>query len=500
MANLGITTVAPWMTVLTRELKLMGQAWHNQGADALIILHQERVLASFPDDYVYQHETVQMLKAPWKIEDELVLLCAVGINNVALQARLYADASLLTTIINREFDIMQLSDEIMQYQDRLLTLYDLNQSLQYQTKLQHILHILAEQTQGLLNVYHVFVVINPLSEKPEVAQSGKGYVPNELINVWLAEMNSDEQYELLPSPLKKTSQVLLMPIDRNEEVIGCLGLIRRSGSFSMPEIKMTRAIVEQGSTHIQKAFLMQERLQQERISVEMNVARDVQMSLLPSSPENIEGLDVWAYCRPALEVGGDFYEFIQRGQSFRFALGDVAGKGISAALLMAMSRTVLKVLKEPNPLQTLELFNEHLYDDFSRVNSFVTLFVAYYDLVNHQLSYANAGHSPVIYCPANGNARILEADSPPIGVLREILGQNHTQEMEISDIFIVSSDGIPEAPQLMGTMLGYQNMLGLIETYRHKSAKDIGQILLKAANTRYMPDDDQTLLIIKRVK
>ncbi|MGB7337504.1 MAG: PP2C family protein-serine/threonine phosphatase [Phototrophicaceae bacterium] len=488
------------MQALTRELKLMGQAWHNIGAEALVILRQDEVLASFPSDYHYQPEEIaSMIKAPWQINHELVLLCAVGIDSVAMQARLFADASLLTAIIKREFDIMQLSNEVMEYQDRLITLYELNESLQYQTKLQHILHILAEKTQHLLKVYHTFVVLNPLTDKPEVAQAGAGYVPNELINTWFTEINDDKQYKLLTSSLKKTSQVMLMPIEIGNDVIGILGVIRKTDNFTMPEIKMVRSISEQASTHIQKAFLIQERLQQERISVEMNVARNVQMSLLADSPENIDGLDVWAYCNPALEVGGDFYEFKQHGQSFRFALGDVAGKGISAALLMAMSRTVLKVLREPTPKSVIEQFNEHLYDDFSKVNSFVTLFLGYYDLALHQLSYANAGHSPVIYCPSEGKSRILEADSPPIGVLRETMLGNHTIQMGLSDVLVVSSDGIPEAPQLSGTMLGYQDMLDLIETYRHKSAKEIGQVLLQAANIHYMPDDDQTLLIIKRV-
>ncbi|MEO1646228.1 MAG: PP2C family protein-serine/threonine phosphatase, partial [Chloroflexota bacterium] len=216
-------------------------------------------------------------------------------------------------------------------------------------------------------------------------------------------------------------------------------------------------------------------------------------------PESIEGLDVWSYCRPALEVGGDFYEFMQRGKSFRFALGDVAGKGISAALLMAMSRTVLKVLKEPTPMDVMERFNEHLYDDFSRVHSFVTLFLGYYDLVTHSVTYANAGHSPVIYCPVDDVPRILEADSPPIGVLDETMVANHTIRMEKGDVLVVSSDGIPEATHLMGTMLGYQNMLDMIEAYRHSSAKKIGKMLLKAANLHHIQDDDQTIVVIKRV-
>ncbi len=296
--------IAPWMPVLTRELILMGQAWHNIGADALIILHQDKVLASFPRDFIYQPDTTTpMLKAPWRIEDKLVLLCVIGIDSVDMQTRLFADASILTTIINREFDIMQLSNEVMQYQDRLLALYELNESLQYQTKLQHILHVLAEKTQQLLKVYHTFVVLDPLTDTPDIAQSGSGYVPNKLLNMWFTEINQDKQYKLITSSLKKTSQVMLMPIEISNNVIGILGVISATGNFTMPEIKMVRSISEQGSTHIQKAFLIQERLQQERISGEMNVARDVQMSLLADSPENIEGIDVWAYCNPALEVG-----------------------------------------------------------------------------------------------------------------------------------------------------------------------------------------------------
>jgi len=497
--NLVTSEFESWMRGLSRELKLMGQAWRNAGADALVILHNDHVLASYPRDYEFDRDAT-MLKAPWRLGDEILLLCAVGTRDTHLQTRLFADASLMARIITRENDIMQLSDEVIQYQDRLLILYELNQQLQYQTKLQHILHILAEQTQRLLDVYHVFIIIDPRSETPQLAQVGDGFIPPYAMSGWYSEMDSHEQYMLMESSVPGTSQLMLMPIETDNAIPGIIGLIRKSGSFSMPEIKMTQAIVEQGSAHIQKAFLVQERLQQERITIEMNVARDLQMSLLPDPPENIEGLDVWAYCHPALEVGGDFYEFAKRGQSFRFALGDVAGKGISAALLMSMSRTVLKVLQEPTPKQVLERFNEHLYDDFSQVNSFVTLFGAYYDLVTHQLSYANAGHSPVIYCPADGKARILEADSPPIGVLRETMLENHTLQMNESDILVVSSDGIPEATQLMGTMLGYQNMLDLIETYRDQSAKKIGKLLLKAANMHHAQDDDQTILIIKRVK
>ncbi|MEO0597840.1 MAG: GAF domain-containing SpoIIE family protein phosphatase, partial [Chloroflexota bacterium] len=477
---------------------LMTQAWQKLGAERLVVIVEEAVVYSSDDDLSYPTD-MPMLKAPWRIDETLFLLCAVGINEVAHQTRLFADASLLSRICQRESDIGELSDTVMQYQDQLLILYELNEKLQFQTKLQHILHILAEQTQLLLDVFHVFVIIDPLAEKPQLAQIGDGYVPIDVIASWYGNLDSTDEYVLMPSPIKHTSQVMVMPVTTDDRALGIMGVIRDEGTFSMPEIKMARAIVEQGSAHVQKAFLIQERLQQERISVEMSVARDLQMSLLPDPPASIEGLDVWSYCRPALEVGGDFYEFMQRGKSFRFALGDVAGKGISAALLMAMSRTVLKVLKEPTPMDVMERFNEHLYDDFSRVHSFVTLFLGYYDLVTHSVTYANAGHSPVIYCPVDDVPRILEADSPPIGVLDETMVANHTIRMEKGDVLVVSSDGIPEATHLMGTMLGYQNMLDMIEAYRHSSAKKIGKMLLKAANLHHIQDDDQTIVVIKRV-
>ena len=137
--------------------------------------------------------------------------------------------------------------------------------------------------------------------------------------------------------------------------------------------------------------------------------------------------DIHGVCRPALQVGGDFYDYFVSaktiGRPFTFAVGDVSGKGLSAALLMAMTRTNLRgnALRTADctPETILARANEDLYDDFTEVGMMATVLVGQYDPASGMLSYANAGHSPVILCPAGGPARLLEADGPAMGVLPE---------------------------------------------------------------------------------
>jgi sigma-B regulation protein RsbU (phosphoserine phosphatase) len=483
---------------IKREFEVLAQSWKRLGASALAIIRQEQVLMSIPAKTLVEPNTL-MLKAPLRLGEDILLLCVVGINDVRYQPRLFADAQLLHGLLRREQEIAVMADELVLYQDQLLALYELNHSLRFQTKLQNILRIAAQQTRKITQSDYAFVLYDT-GDIPNHAQSGNNQLGLEEIKTWYEQMLLQSKELLRIETVNSGIYVLLIPIESEGKSLGCLGIANASKDFDMPTVKVAITISEQVCTHIQKAIFYQERLQQERIAAEMNLARDVQMSLLPSVPKAGESLDIWAMCNPAQEVGGDFYEFSNRVDSLHFSLGDVAGKGLSAALLMAMSRTVLKVLSEKAPQETLERFNQHLYEDFSQVGSFVTLFTASYNLESHMLSYANAGHAPVIYCPRDGDARMLEADSPPIGVLPEALAQEHQIQMNLGDILVVSSDGIPEATHLMGTMFGYENMMRLIELYRDRSAKTISDLLLETANIHQLPNDDQTIIVIKRVK
>src|SRR5262249_2199696 len=161
------------------------------------------------------------------------------------------------------------------------------------------------------------------------------------------------------------------------------------------------------------------------IKTELELASQIQLRLLPQSLPQVSGLDLFARSIPARQVGGDFYNLLyQSDGSLTFTVGDVTGKGFSSALLMAMSPTAFpsrdKSSQNSEPAEIMRKINDDLYEDFTDVRMFCTLFVAHYQSATQQILFANAGHAPVIYCPQDGDARLLEPDDMPIGIMSSI--------------------------------------------------------------------------------
>lgn len=488
----------PWLSSIRAELGLLAQTWSAWGATGLFIAQDGQCLWKTPANLIWDH--TPLLKAPMRLKDGIFMLCVAGIRDARLQSRLYADAHLLVALIEREGYLDRMVTQAVSFQDQLLALIELNQSLSSLTALEHILHVIARQTHLLADACHTFVLVQSGAPMPEVAQVGEN------VSIGLGEMMAwhdalapESDFHIVQLEQPHPAQLVAVPLTTRNGVIGILGTIKEQGRFLMPEIKLIQALADQGSIHIQKALLYRQHLSQERMATEMALARDVQMRLLPEYPPRLPGLDVWAHSNPALEVSGDFYDFELEGHTLHFVLGDVAGKGMSAALLMATSRTAVRVLNSESPGAMMAIFSQHLYDDFAHSDSFITLFIGYYDTELHILHYANAGHAPVIYCPAEGDPVMLEADCPPVGILEAIEPHEHLRHLAPNDLLVVTSDGIPEAQRSDGQMLGYETMMALIGLYRQHSAAEIGEMLLQAANSYQMPADDQTLVIIKRV-
>ncbi|RMG93611.1 MAG: serine/threonine-protein phosphatase [Chloroflexi bacterium] len=123
-------------------------------------------------------------------------------------------------------------------------------------------------------------------------------------------------------------------------------------------------------------------------------------------------------------------------------------------------------------------------------------------MVLRRLVYANAGHAPVIYCPAGGEAVLLEADAPAVGILPMSLSADHEMDFGVGDVLVVATDGFNEARNGQGEMLGYERLMVLVEKMADRSAEEIGAALFEEVwrfgNGRFQ-DDDQTLMVIKGV-
>jgi sigma-B regulation protein RsbU (phosphoserine phosphatase) len=175
-----------------------------------------------------------------------------------------------------------------------------------------------------------------------------------------------------------------------------------------------------------------------------------------------------------------------------------------AALLMTMTRTMLrskaKSLSTFTPEVVVFYANEDMYDDFTDVGMFATVFIGQYWPVSRQLMFANAGHSPVIYCPAGGPSRLLEADSPPIGVLPASECRNQTLVLRPDDVLVVATDGFSEARNGADTSFGYERLLGLVESLATRSAQGIVDGLFEAVHdfeSGHAQEDDRTLIVVK---
>jgi sigma-B regulation protein RsbU (phosphoserine phosphatase) len=269
-----------------------------------------------------------------------------------------------------------------------------------------------------------------------------------------------------------------------------------------------RLIREQAETLQQLEEANQDLAQHMALKAEIDVAARIQSQLLLQKLPQIPGLDIYMHSHPAEQVGGDFYDFsAHENLPFVFAIGDVSGKGLPAALLMAMTRTVLhtaaRSMSTVDPQAILVRVNEDLREDFIKVWMFATTFVGCYDPSTAQLCYANAGHSPVVYCPAGGQAVLLKADAPVLGVRPTSTYINHTLIFHPNDVLIAGTDGLNESFNARGEMFGYERLLKTVEKLAPLSSSQIGLELLNTIEqfTKGCQQfDDQTFIIFKGVE
>lgn len=266
--------------------------------------------------------------------------------------------------------------------------------------------------------------------------------------------------------------------------------------FTMVELKArVKALLRQTELGRQQG--------QAEVEEEMAQAAVIQNSLMPRVMPQVAGVDVVARSMAAKMIGGDFYDLYARpdGQ-LCLVEADVSGKGLAAALIMTSARTAVRgsVRRRSAPEEVMSDVCEHLYDDLTDVEKFITTVLAFYDPVERQLSYSNAGHALALYCPAEGPVEVLEADGPPLGVLAEFEYAGHTRPLLAGDIFALVSDGIFEAVDAQENMFGHERLLDFISRERGKSAQEILDNLFEAV-AQFAGDidqfDDQTCVILK---
>ncbi|MDQ2899542.1 MAG: PP2C family protein-serine/threonine phosphatase [Acidobacteriota bacterium] len=245
-----------------------------------------------------------------------------------------------------------------------------------------------------------------------------------------------------------------------------------------------------------------EAARRERIDREIEIAHEVQERLFPQRMPVVEGLSLAGFCRPAQGVGGDYYDVIQLDDGrLGLAIGDVSGKGISAALLMASLRASLRGMTSETPSDMAAMMRKinRLVYEASASNRYATFFFSIFDPATRKLVYVNAGHNPPMVVRANETIP-LEAGGPVIGLLRDVSYVKQWLTLEPGDVLLCYTDGITEAATSADEEWGEERMLACARGMRDGSAEEILRYMLAAADefaAGANQHDDMTLLVMK---
>ncbi len=289
------------------------------------------------------------------------------------------------------------------------------------------------------------------------------------------------------------------------ETIGVLYVDSRQsqGAFSKSTLTLLGSLAFEASKSLESVRLMHEEQEKKRLEREFATAREVQIELLPTTFVQPAHFEVAAYSIPCRFVGGDFYDLLtlEDGRA-AIVLGDVSGKGISAALLASMAQGVIHAqfnsgLSLPEVLTSLNRVLVQKSDD----NRFITLFCALID-VDRTLSYVNAGHNPPILVRANGGTELLETGSMLLGAFDFAEYQAQETKLEPGDVLVIFSDGVTEAVNASDQMFGNQRLEELVKQNEGLSAKEIKDRIEQEvlAFTRGLPQGDDITLVALKMK
>ncbi len=305
---------------------------------------------------------------------------------------------------------------------------------------------------------------------------------------------------------------LLVPVCRRDQLLAFMSLGAKTSEepYSPTDIELLHLVANQTALAIENSRLTEtvvtETAQREMITRELAIARDVQQRLFPQAQPDMPGVEYAAMCRPAREVGGDYYDyFLLPEETLGIAIGDVSGKGIPAALLMASLQAALRgqaVSGGVNISRLIANLNTVIYAT-SQSNRYATFFYAQYEAGSGRLTYINAGHNPPVIIRKSesewGTIR-LEAGGPPVGLFPSSSYESGSLQIAQGDLLLLFTDGISEAMNSADDEWGEDQMIEMLQKSGGESSKEILRRILEAADSFVAgapQHDDMTMMVFR---
>jgi sigma-B regulation protein RsbU (phosphoserine phosphatase) len=343
--------------------------------------------------------------------------------------------------------------------------------------------------------------VRRLKQEPEPARV---YLDDE--NSWV---NSSMVTEEERQGLATLDSRVLLPLAVKEKLLGIISLGEKKSEepYSSSDLRLLKSVAAQTGLALANAQLTatiaEEVARREKMHREVEIAREVQERLFPQKLPEIPGLDYSGRCRTALGVGGDYYDFLALpdGQ-LGVALGDVSGKGIAAALMMASLQASLRA-EAPRAGRDIGAMitrvNQMVFDA-SAEDRYATLFYAQYDPATRRLIYVNGGHCPpMLFRKKGGAVERLDAGGPVVGLMPECAYEQAEVTLEAGDALVIYTDGISEAMNIKLEEWGEQRLMHAVTASDGAHAEQKIQRIVKAADAfadGAPQHDDMTLVVM----
>lgn len=340
----------------------------------------------------------------------------------------------------------------------------------------------------------------------DVAQTGRG--------VLIKNAEGDPRVINHNDEALKIKSIMVVPMVFGEHLYGVIAIINSiSGkAFSETEFSLAASLGEQAGLYLHNTEAFSALVMKNKLEFDLRLASSVQRYLLPAKLPEIKDLDFAVKYFPQQLIGGDFYDFFNLPDGrLGMVIGDVSGKGISAAILMAICQTKLRYIAQgiKSPAEALKKLNSEMTSSM-RIDMFVTMVYAIIDDKSGEITIARAGHEPpLLYKAKDGDAPAQKIKSPgmAVGMVNEELFDSVIEDITVGfekgDIFVLYTDGVTEAADAEGDEFSTQKLAETVSTLRARNANDLNDEVVKAVekfsgrSSGYA--DDFTLATVKKI-
>jgi len=351
-----------------------------------------------------------------------------------------------------------------------------------------------------------------IGEKRKMGDGLSGMVYTNRKPLLVENIEKTIEFKYHPRPQYFTNSFIIIPLETENKALGVLNVAdKKSGeSFTEDDLALLIALSSSASIAIENATLYENLSIKERMEQELKIATSIQTKLLPKKMPKIKGIEVYGTMIAAREIGGDYFDFVQREDSdkeLNICIGDVSGKGLPAGLIMVMTRTLIRSLIQTH-ISTNKIIskaNKLLNRDIDD-NKFITILLMHWNSVDEKLHYSSGGHEHIIiYRAAKKKCDVYKSGGLAIGIIPELPFDTAEKELSINygDTIILYTDGVTEARNEQNDMFSLEKLVETVEKYGEQNITILINSIyneLQIFMGKREQFDDITLVGVKRVR